>query len=51
VATIAAGLADAVEAGFHALNGDHRMYDRRRFGGPVSRDRLITAVRERFPRA
>ena len=25
-------------------------YDRLRFGGPVSRDRLIDAVRERFPR-
>jgi hypothetical protein len=24
-------------------------YDRERFGGPVSRDRLITAVRERYP--
>ncbi|GAB2647258.1 DUF6058 family natural product biosynthesis protein [Kribbella swartbergensis] len=24
-------------------------YDRRRFGGPTSRDRLITAVRRRFP--
>jgi hypothetical protein len=25
-------------------------YDRLRFGGPVSRDRLITATRERYPR-
>ncbi len=26
-------------------------YDRIRFGGPVSRDRYVTALRERFPRA
>jgi hypothetical protein len=26
-------------------------YDRRRFGGPISRDRLIADVRERFPRS
>ena len=34
-----------------ALEPPFAAYDRRRFGGPVSRDRLITAVRERFPRA
>ena len=34
-----------------ALEPPFAPYDRLRFGGPVSRDRLITAVRERFPRA
>jgi hypothetical protein len=35
---------DAIERPFAAI-------DRERFGGPVSRDRLVTAVRKRFPAA
>ena len=31
------------------LEREFAPYDRVRFGGPVSRDRLITAVRERYP--
>ena len=34
-----------------ALEPPFAPYDRLRFGGPVSRDRLITAVRDQFPRA
>jgi len=33
-----------------ALEPPFAPYDRLRFGGPVSRDRLITAVRETYPR-
>jgi hypothetical protein len=32
-----------------ALEREFAPYDRIRFGGPVSRDRLIAAVRERYP--
>ena len=33
-----------------ALEPPFAPYDRLRFGGPVSRDRLITATRQRYPR-
>jgi hypothetical protein len=33
-----------------ALEPPFAPYDRLRFGGPVSRDRLITAPRQRYPR-
>jgi hypothetical protein len=42
----------AVRASVDALDAIERpfaRYDRDRFGGPSSRDRLITATRERFP--
>jgi hypothetical protein len=42
------GLRAAVDA-LDALERPFAGYDRERFGGPVSRDRLITAPRERFP--
>jgi hypothetical protein len=35
--------------GLDALERPFAAYDRERFGGPSSRDRLITATRERFP--
>src|SRR3954454_12919308 len=38
----------AVDA-LDALERPFAHYDRERFGGPTSRDRLITATRERFP--
>ncbi|MEV6106392.1 DUF6058 family natural product biosynthesis protein [Streptomyces sp. NPDC051940] len=34
----------------HVLEPSFTQYDRLRFGGPTSRDRCITAVRERYPR-
>ncbi|MQY15942.1 hypothetical protein SRB5_61340 [Streptomyces sp. RB5] len=34
----------------HVLEPAFTAYDRLRFGGPTSRDRCITAVRERYPR-
>ncbi len=39
------GAVDALDA----LERPFAAYDRERFGGPSSRDRLITATRERFP--
>jgi len=39
------GAVDALDA----LELPFAAYDRERFGGPVSRDRLITAPRERYP--
>jgi Family of unknown function (DUF6058) len=39
------GAVDALDA----LEQPFAAHDRERFGGPVSRDRLITAPRERFP--
>jgi hypothetical protein len=39
------GAVDALDA----LELPFAAYDRERFGGPVTRDRLITAPRERFP--
>jgi hypothetical protein len=39
------GAVDALDA----LERPFARYDRERFGGPCSRDRLITATRERFP--
>jgi hypothetical protein len=42
----------ALRASVDALDAHERpfaRYDRERFGGPVSRDRYVTAVRERFP--
>ena len=41
------GAVDALDA----LERPFAGYDRQRFGGPTSRDRLITAARERFPEA
>jgi Family of unknown function (DUF6058) len=43
-----AGLRCAVDA-LDALERPFADYDRERFGGPTSRDRLITATRERYP--
>jgi Family of unknown function (DUF6058) len=43
-----AALRGAVDA-LDALERPFAAHDRERFGGPVSRDRLITAPRERFP--
>ena len=43
-------LRDAVEA-LDAIERPFAEYDRERFGGPVSRDRLITEPRARFPDA
>jgi hypothetical protein len=43
-----AALRGAVEA-LDALERPFAGYDRERFGGPTSRDRLITATRARFP--
>jgi Family of unknown function (DUF6058) len=43
-----AALRGAVDA-LDALERPFAGHDRERFGGPVSRDRLITAPRERFP--
>jgi hypothetical protein len=43
-----AALRGAVDA-LDALERPFARYDRERFGGPSSRDRLITATRERFP--
>ena len=43
-----AALRGAVDA-LDALERPFAAYDRERFGGPSSRDRLITATRERFP--
>lgn len=43
-----AALRCAVDA-LDALERPFAAYDRERFGGPVSRDRLITAPRGRFP--
>jgi Family of unknown function (DUF6058) len=43
-----AALRSAVDA-LDFLERPFARYDRDRFGGPVSRDRLITATRERFP--
>ena len=39
------GAVDALDA----LERPFAGYDRERFGGPVSRDRLVTGTRERFP--
>lgn len=42
----------ALQAAVDALDSLERQfteYDRQRYGGPTSRDRLITATRERFP--
>ena len=39
------GAVDALDAIERPFAG----YDRERFGGPTSRDRLITATRQRFP--
>lgn len=47
-----AGWRGAVRAavdGLDSLERPFARYDRERFGGPVSRDRLITGTRERFP--
>jgi hypothetical protein len=47
-----AGWRAATRAAVDALDSLERpfaRYDRERFGGPVSRDRFITATRERFP--
>ena len=41
----------AAVAELDALERPFADYDRERFGGPVSRDRLISDVRERFPQA
>jgi hypothetical protein len=43
-----AALRAAVD-GLDALERPFAAFDRERFGGPTSRDRLITATRERFP--
>lgn len=46
------GWLEALRASVDSLDGLERPftgYDRRRFGGPTSRDRLITAVRRRYP--
>jgi hypothetical protein len=43
-----AALRGAVDS-LDALERPFARYDRERFGGPCSRDRLITATRERFP--
>jgi hypothetical protein len=43
-----AALRGAVDA-LDALERPFAAYDRERFGGPSSRDRLIAAARERFP--
>lgn len=43
-----AALRGAVDA-LDALERPFARYDRQRFGGPSSRDRLITATRRRFP--
>ena len=43
-----AALRGAVDA-LDALERPFAAWDRKRFGGPCSRDRLITATRERFP--
>ncbi len=43
-----AGLREAVDE-LDALEREFAPSDRVRFGGPVSRDRLITAVRDRYP--
>jgi hypothetical protein len=43
-----AALRGAVDA-LDALERPFAAHDRERFGGPVSRDRLITAPRARFP--
>jgi hypothetical protein len=43
-----AALRGAVDA-LDAIERPFALYDRERFGGPTSRDRLVTAPRERFP--
>jgi hypothetical protein len=43
-----AGPRGAVDA-LDAIEQPFPHYDRHRFGGPTSRDRLITATRERHP--
>lgn len=51
-ATAEDGWRVALRAAVDALDAIERpfaRYDRDRFGGPSSRDRLITATRERYP--